>query len=67
MIQSGQKFTRPAISGIAPKKNHGAASIAPSWITPVRISSKPIIIRNTLQNDLIALTFILLPLFEKFM
>ena len=65
MIQSGQKFTKPAMSGIAPKKNHGAESIAPNWITPVRIKSAPIIIRKTLQKDLIAFTFIILPLIKN--
>ena len=58
MMHSGQKFIRPAISGIAPRKNQGAASIAPSCTTPVKIKTIPAIIRKTLQNDLILFTFI---------
>ena len=64
IIQSGQKFTRPAISGIAPRKNHLAYSVAPSCMIPVRIKAIPISIRKTLQNDLIAFTFIILTLFK---
>ena len=58
MIHSGQKFVSPATSGNAPKKNQGAASIAPSWMIPVAIKTIPMIIRKTLQKDLIAFTFI---------
>ena len=60
--QSGQKFNIPAISGIAPKKNHSACSIAPNCTTPVMISAKPSVIRTTRQTDLILFTFMSIPL-----
>lgn len=62
IIQSGQKFRSPAARGMIPRKNHGAYSEAPHCMIPVTISATPKMIRNTLQNDLILLKFIFIPL-----
>ena len=54
MIQSGQKFTRPATKGTAPRKNQGLAVKIPA-----AISARPSVIRIGRQAALIFITFII--------
>jgi len=57
IIQSGQKFVSPAMSGITPKKN----SLLPVT-KPAAISPRPSTILNGLHIFLILFTFMKFPL-----